>query len=261
MSLEYSADAGVAYLTLDRPEVLNAFDEQLGRSLLEALSAASSDDAIRCVVVAGAGRAFSSGEDLAALMSHYDAGEAPDLGGILRRRYNPVIRLLRSMPKPVVAALNGVAAGAGASIALACDFRLASEHATIVLPFSKVGLVPDSAAVWLLVRMVGESVALELATTGRAVAADEALRLGLVTRVVSARELKDVVRTFATELARGPSLALAHTKRLIHEALDRSLDAELEAEVRAQTLAGRSDDHVEGVRAFLAKRPPRFVGR
>jgi 2-(1,2-epoxy-1,2-dihydrophenyl)acetyl-CoA isomerase len=258
MSLTVRTEDGVAFVTLDRPDVLNAFDEVLGRELLDVIGAASSNEEIRCIVMTGAGRAFSAGEDLGALMSHYEAGRAPDHAAILSARYNPLIRALRGAPKPIVAAVNGVAAGAGASIALACDFRVASQNAKLVFAFTKVGLVPDSAAAWLLARMVGEATALELVTTGRTVTADEALKLGLFTSVVAPDELDDSARALATGLARGPVLALALTKKLVLGALDRSLDEQLAAEVDAQAIAGRSEDHLEGMRAFLAKRPARF---
>lgn len=261
MVLRYALQNAVASITLERPDVLNAFDDELGRALLEAIERACSDDRVRCVALTGAGRAFSSGEDLGVLMGDYERGGAPDLGRILSQRYNPLIRALRSAPKPVVAALNGVAAGAGASVALACDFRIASEAAKLVLAFTKVGLVPDSGALWFLARTVGIATALDLATSARPVDAREALRLGLVTKVVAPDELADSLSSFCAALAAGPTLAFALTKELVYGAHSRSLEEQLEAEVEAQRRAGRSDDHLEGMRAFLAKRQARFVGR
>jgi 2-(1,2-epoxy-1,2-dihydrophenyl)acetyl-CoA isomerase len=260
MPVDHSAEYGVAILTLNRPEVLNAFDDELGRDLLELVEETSRDDDVRCIVITGVGRAFSSGEDLGALSGSYAEGRAPPLGDILRDRYNPLIKAVRRAPKPVIGALNGVAAGAGASLALACDFRIASERARLVLAFIKVGLVPDSAGVWFLANMVGAATAWKLAALGDPLSAEEALALGLVNRVVPADDFEDSWRSFAYMLADGPTLAYGLTKSLVYGAAERSLEEQLDAEIEAQTRAGRSDDHLEGVRSFLEKRPPRFEG-
>jgi 2-(1,2-epoxy-1,2-dihydrophenyl)acetyl-CoA isomerase len=260
VSLDLSVEQGVATILLDRPEVMNALDDRLGSELLESVAKAAADDQVRCIVVTGAGRAFCAGEDLGALASAYESGEAPGLGQTLTDRYNPLIRAIRSAPKPVVAALNGVAAGAGASIALACDFRIASEHARLILAFIKVGLVPDSGGLWFLTRMVGAARAWELAAGGAPVSADDALALGLVNKVVAADGFEDAWRGFAQDLAKGPTRAFALTKALLDDAATSSLDEQLELEVEAQTEAGKTSDHLEGVRAFLAKRPPSFWG-
>jgi 2-(1,2-epoxy-1,2-dihydrophenyl)acetyl-CoA isomerase len=245
MVVEYSVEQGVAAIVLNRPEVLNAFDDELGFALLDRVREASADDSVRCIAITGAGRAFCSGEDLGALAGGYESGNPPELGSTLTDRYNPLIRALRSTPKPVVAAVNGVAAGAGASLALACDYRIASEKAKFVLAFIKVGLVPDSGAVWFLTNMVGEARAMELATTGRPVDAQEALSLGLVNEVVTPDELENRWLT----------------KELVYRASERSLDEQLDAEVIAQASAGSTSDHLEGVQAFLSKRSPRFRGK
>ncbi|HEX2051170.1 MAG TPA: enoyl-CoA hydratase-related protein [Actinomycetota bacterium] len=252
---------GVAVITFDRPDVLNAFDDELGARVLEEVRSAAADDSVRCIVLTGAGRAFSSGEDLGALVEGYRSGDPPELGKTLVDRYNPLIRAIRAAPKPVVAAVNGVAAGAGASIALACDFRIASEHAKLVIAFVKVGLVPDSGALWFLTKMVGAAHAFEVAATGDPIGSEDALRLGLFTRVVPAAEFDDAWRSFALDLARGPTVAYRLTKTLANAAAERSLDDQLDAEVEAQTEAGSSADHLEGVRAFLDKRKPSFEGR
>ena len=261
MVIDYSVSDAVGTIVLDRPDVLNAFDDELGFALLETVHDASTDDSVRCIVITGAGRGFCAGEDLGALAGGYESGAPPELGRTLTDRYNPLISALRAAPKPVVAAVNGVAAGAGASLALACDHRIVSDKAKFVLAFIKVGLVPDSGGVWFLARMVGEARAMELATSGRPVDAEEALQLGLVTEVVPIDGFEQRWRSFAAELAAAPTRAYALTKQLVHEASERSLDLQLDDEVEAQTEAGRTSDHLEGVRAFLSKRPPKFEGR
>ena len=260
MSIEYEAADGVATLILNRPDVLNAFDDEMGHAALDAVQRAAEDDAVRCLVITGAGRAFSSGEDLGALAEAYRSGEVPELGATLTNRYNPLIRALRSAPKPVVAAVNGVAAGAGASVALACDFRIASQHAKLVLAFIKVGLVPDSGAMWFLTKVVGSAKAWEMCAGGDPVSADDCLRLGIFNRVVPADEFEDSWRSFAIALASGPTRGYALTKRLAATAAELSLDDQLDLEVGVQSQAGATEDHLEGVRAFFEKRPPQFKG-
>ena len=260
MTLEYAVEGAVATLTLARPDVLNAFDDELGHAAYDAMRRASSDRSVRCIAIVGSGRAFSAGEDLGSLMSDYEKGEAPELGKTLVDRYNPLIREIRAAPKPVLAAVNGVAAGAGASIALACDFRIASERAKLVLAFIKVGLVPDSGAVWFLTKMVGAAKAWELASTGDPLSAEDALRLGIVNRVAPEDSFEEAWREWANELAAGPTRAYALTKELVARATHASLDDQLEAEVEAQSAAGATADHIEGVRAFFGKRPPEFKG-
>ncbi len=260
MPCRYEEANGVAILTLDRPEVLNAFDDDLGFETLDAVRRASDDTSIRCIVITGAGRAFSSGEDLGALQADYDSGQPPPLGNTLTNRYNPLIRAIRAAPKPVLAVINGVAAGAGASIALACDFRIASEKAKLVLAFVKVGLVPDSGGLWFLSRMVGTSRAWELAATGEPLSAEEASTCGIVHRLVSPEEFDAAWRAWAEELAAGPTLAYALTKKLLNASTIMALDEQLDLEVDAQTEAGSTADHLEGVQAFLGKRRPEFKG-
>lgn len=261
MVLQRSDDNGVAVLTLDRPDVLNAFNDELGSALLEAVTQASKDESVRCIVITGAGRAFCSGEDLGALTAQYERGEVPDLGNTLVKRYNPLILALRAAPKPVIAAVNGVAAGAGASLALACDFRIASEDAKLILAFIRVGLVPDSGALWFLGKMVGAARALELGASGHPVDAQRGLELGLFSQVVERDEFEQTWRAFAGRLATMATAAFAITKELTNAALDRGLEEQLQAEASAQTAAGKTDDHLEGVRAFFEKRQPGFKGR
>ena len=261
MTIRVEVGDAVATITLDRPDVLNAFNDDLGMATLEAIRDASADDGVRCIVITGAGRAFSSGEDLGALAGSYGRGEPPPLGKILTDRYNPLIRAIRAAPKPVMAAINGVAAGAGASIALACDVRIASEHAKLVLAFIKVGLVPDSGALWFLTKAVGSAQAWRMASSGDPVGAEAALDLGLVDQVVPTDGFESAWRAEASRLAAGPTRAYALTKSLVQSAAQVTLDQQLDLEVAAQTAAGLSQDHLEGVRAFLEKRKPTFQGK
>ncbi|MDQ5873976.1 MAG: enoyl-CoA hydratase-related protein [Actinomycetota bacterium] len=259
--LEYSVEDGVGRIVLNRPQVLNAFNDELGSLLRDRVAEAAADSDVRCIVLTGAGRAFSAGEDVAALAERYEAGRPPDLGQLLTQRYNPLIKELRAAPKPIVAGLNGVAAGAGASVALACDFRVASERASLSFAFARVGLVPDSGATWFLARMLGPARALELALSSPALSSADALELGLVNEVVPADEFRGRLEAVAAGLAHGPTTALALTKGLIEAAVSHTLDEQLEAEARAQEVAGGTQDHLEGVRAFLSKRNPEFEGR
>jgi 2-(1,2-epoxy-1,2-dihydrophenyl)acetyl-CoA isomerase len=261
MSLRYEVSDRVGVVTLDRPDVLNAFDDEMGRAALDAVNEAASDEEVRCIVITGSGRAFSSGEDLGALADGYRRGEAPPLGDTLVKRYNPLIRALTTAPKPVLAAVNGVAAGAGASVVLACDHRIASENAKLVLAFIKVGLVPDSGALWFLARMLGTARAWTLCSSGDPLDAAKAMEWGIYEQVVSADEFEAAWRRRASELASGPTSAYALTKALLYGAASKTLDDQLDEEVAAQTAAGATADHIEGVQAFFDRRPPEFKGR
>lgn len=251
----------ICTITLNRPDVLNAFNDQLTTELGEALKAAERDPAVRVIVITGAGRAFSSGQDLGDLKEKYVPGYVPHLGDDLRKRYNPIIKRIRDMEKPVIAAVNGVAAGAGCSLALACDLRIASDQASFIEVFINVGLIPDSGSTFMLPRLVGLGKAMELCMTGQKVDAPEALRLGLVNQVVAAAELNEAIAKLAGRLAGLPSRAIALTKRLLNQSFQNDLDAQLEAEAYDQETAGKTADHYEGVVAFLEKRKPQFTGR
>lgn len=259
--LRYEIADGVATITLHRPDVLNAFDRALKDELLAALKQAARDRDVRVIVITGEGRAFSAGQDLKErLPAGEEAVRATPLDEELRARYNPIVVAIRAMEKPVIAAVNGVAAGAGMSIALACDIRVASESASFIEVFGRVGLIPDTGSTWFLPRLVGPAKALELIWTTDPVDASTALSLGLVNRVVPADQLMAETRALAVRLASAAPLALALAKRAVNRALEVGLAEALDYEASLQGIAGRSSDHAEGVRAFIEKRPARFTG-
>jgi 2-(1,2-epoxy-1,2-dihydrophenyl)acetyl-CoA isomerase len=260
-SIECTTADGVHTITMNRPDVLNAFNGPMLSELTNALKAADKNPEVRVIVITGAGRAFSSGQDLADLKAKYVPGHVPELGADLKKRYDPCIKCIRRSSKPVVAAVNGVAAGAGCSLALACDFRIASEHAMFIEVFVNVGLIPDSASTWTLPRLIGWGRAMELCCTGRPVKAEEAFTIGLVSQVADADAFTGAVNAFATRLAALPPQAIDLTKRLLNASYGNSLEEQLEAEAFAQDTAGRTKDHFEGVTAFLEKRTPEFTGQ
>lgn len=253
-------EAGVRTITLHRPDVLNAFDENLLAALATTLQNAEMEASVRCIVITGAGRAFCSGQDLGELADSYRKDKPIVLETRLRENYHPIIVAIRTMEKPVIAAVNGVAAGAGCSLALACDLRLAAKSASFTEAFIKVGLVPDCASTFMLPRLAGVSRALELAFTGRRIQADEALEMGLVNRVVADEELPTEAMKLARHLAGLPTRAIGLTKRAINAAWTNDLKTQLELEAELQTAAARTRDHREGVQAFLEKRSPQFTG-
>ena len=249
------ADAGVRTLTLDRPDALNALDRELKEVLLAALRAAARDRAVRALVLTGAGRAFCAGQDLR------ERGQgAPSLAVELRERYIPIIEALHRLEKPIVAAVNGVAAGAGFSLALACDLRVMAETATFISAFGRIGLVPDSGLSWFLPRLVGPARAAEIVMTTDPLDAATAERIGLVNRVVPTEACLAEAQALATRLTAGAPLAMGLAKRSLAYALEHDLSASLVFEAELQGIAGRSADHAEGVSAFTEKRPARFTG-
>jgi 2-(1,2-epoxy-1,2-dihydrophenyl)acetyl-CoA isomerase len=254
-------DKAVRTITLNRPDVLNAFNTEMLKTLGRVLRDAEKDPAARCIVITGAGRGFSAGQDLADVGSRYDSAEPLELGAHLRANYNPMIAKLRNIEKPVIAAVNGVAAGAGLSLALACDLRISAESATFIEAFVSVGLVPDCGSTFTLPRLIGIARAMEMTFTGRKVKADEALRIGLVNQVVADDQLNGETRKVAEWLAALPTRAIGLTKRAINAAWNADLETQLDYEAMLQTTAGQTRDHREGVVAFLEKRQPNFTGR
>jgi 2-(1,2-epoxy-1,2-dihydrophenyl)acetyl-CoA isomerase len=254
-TLLVAREAGVATLTLNRPDALNALNSQLRRELLAALNDARKDDEVRAVILTGAGRGFCAGADLR-------GGSAErEFRRVIRGEYNPLVEALRNLPKPVVASVNGVAAGAGVSLALAADLVVAAEDARFVPAFNRIGLVPDSGLTRTLVRAVGRHRAFEILMGERQLSASDAQDLGLVAAVVPADRLAEVSAEVARRLAQGPTRGIALTKRLVNTAEDATLTDALAAEAALQELAGRTEDHAEGVAAFGEKRDPQFRGR
>jgi 2-(1,2-epoxy-1,2-dihydrophenyl)acetyl-CoA isomerase len=255
-----SVDNGVATLTLNRPERLNAFTAALHEALTAALDRAASDPEIRALLITGAGRGFCAGQDLSE-RKPLPGGARPDLGQGLERYYNPLVRRLRDLEKPVVAAVNGVAAGAGAGLALACDIVIAARSASFIEAFSRIGLVPDAGNTWFLPRLAGSARAMAMALTGEAVPAERAAEWGLIWKAVPDDALMAEAHDLAARLARGPTRALGLTKRAINRSTTNDLDAQLDLERDLQREVGLGEDYREGVAAFLEKRPPRFSGR
>jgi 2-(1,2-epoxy-1,2-dihydrophenyl)acetyl-CoA isomerase len=247
---------GVRIITLNRPEVLNAVNAQMGQDLLQALRDAEREAEVRCVLLAASGRGFCAGADL-----REQAPGETSLGDLLRTRYNGIVKRLRTMEKPVIAAINGVAAGAGCNLALAADLRIASEQASFIEVFTRVGLIPDSGGTWLLPRLIGLGRALEMMFLADPVDATTAERLGLVNRVVPHDDLMPRATEWAVRLASGPTRAYGLIKRGVNQALATGFSEALEYEASLQEIAGRTEDHREGVAAFLAKRAPAYTGR
>lgn len=254
-TVKYKVINQVAWITLNRPEKLNAFTEQLNKEIQQAVKQANKDITVRCLVITGAGRAFCSGEDLDGVKDDMDHGE------VLRNRYNPMVMELHKCEKPIVAAVNGVAAGAGMSLALACDFRLVSEKASFVEAFIHVGLVPDAGNLYYLPKLIGHAKALELAVLGEKIEAYHAKELGFATKVIPLEQWDDEVAAFAGNLAAMPTIAIGLIKKNLKSSWDHSLVESLEKDAQAQRIAGLTADHKEGVQAFLKKRKPVFSGK
>jgi 2-(1,2-epoxy-1,2-dihydrophenyl)acetyl-CoA isomerase len=256
-----SHEGAVRTLTLNRPKSLNSFTGAMHEALLAAFEAAAEDRAVRCVVLTGAGRGFCAGQDLADPAVAPSAGGAPDVGHAIERWYKPLAMRIRSMPVPVIAAVNGVAAGAGANIALGCDLVLATRSASFIQAFSKIGLIPDAGGTFLLPRLVGRARAIGLALLGDKLPAEEAERIGLIWKCVDDGAFADEVRATAARLAGLPTRALAATREAIDAAVHLDFGAALSHEAKVQRQLGRAHDFAEGVAAFMAKRAPTFSDR
>lgn len=252
---------GVGVITLNRPDKLNAFSDELTFQLQDALKEMEKDKEVRAIILTAAGRGFCAGQDLQSRSIAQEMGERPSLGDSIRRRYNPIVIKLRRIEKPIIAAVNGVAAGAGASIAFACDYRIVTDKVNFIQSFTKVGLIPDSGATFILTRLVGLTKAFELMLSADKLSAEEALNLGIINKIVGEDDLMKEAVALAEKLAAGPTKAFGLTKRAVNRAVFDDLEELLEYEASLQEIAGRSDDFAEGVKAFVEKRTPQYTGK
>ena len=258
-TLLYVLSDGICTITLNRPEVYNALNEQMKKDINDALRSAEKDPAVRCLVIRGAGdKAFCSGQDL---KEHAGDKERRSLKESLQKSYNPMIRAMRTMEKPIIGMINGVAAGAGLSIALACDMRIMADHAKLIEVFIRIGLVPDSGSHWFLPRLAGMARAFEYAALGEDISATEAERVGLVNKVVPSSALERTTMDLAAKFSKAPTKAIGLIKRTLNKATSSDLNALLDYEATMQEIASLTEDHKEGVQSFLEKRPPHFKGR
>ena len=257
-TLLYTVENSICSITLNRPDVFNSFNEELSAEIIDALKKANKDETVRVVVLSGSGKAFCSGQDLKDIKGKL--GER-SLGESVLRRYNPMILGIREMNNPVICKLTGVAAGAGASLALACDMIIASETASLIEVFANVGLVPDSGSSFFLPRLVGYNKAFELITLASKISAAEAHALGFVYKVVPAEELDNAVNELAAKYAVGPTKTYSLIKKMLNKAYNSNLQDMLQQEYYGQEIAGRSADYKEGVTAFIEKRKPNFQGK
>src|SRR6266550_4806275 len=258
-TIQLSVDDGVAEITLNRPERLNAWTDQLGSDLRSAILSDAADEAVRAVLITGAGRGFSSGADVKEMLERGARGERPDVGTMLRERYHPIIKGIRELPKPVIAAVNGPAVGIGCSLALACDLIWAGESAIFGLAFVNIGLAPDGGSTLLVPVAVGKARALEMALLGDPVSAEQALEWGLINRVVDDSKLIEEARSLARRLAAGPTRSYAQSKRALNNSLMKIMDEQLDLEAQIQGEMTQSADFLEGISAFVEKREPNFT--
>ncbi|MDQ4078804.1 MAG: enoyl-CoA hydratase-related protein [Chloroflexota bacterium] len=256
----HEQDNGVLTITLNRPDKLNAGNDQMLEELQDAFRQAGRDASVRALILTGAGRGFCAGQDLASVREREESAEPVSYGEHLRQSWNRVISRMRNLEKPILCAVNGVAAGAGMSLVMACDLRYASENASFIQAFVNIGLIPDSGSTWNLPRLIGPTRAMEMMITGRKVSASEALEWGLINDIFPPDQLIDEVRQRAEQLAIMPTRAIGLLKRAADYATNSTLDEALEYEADLQELAGRTADHKEGVAAFLEKRKPEYRG-
>jgi 2-(1,2-epoxy-1,2-dihydrophenyl)acetyl-CoA isomerase len=260
-TVQLNVQDSVAELTLNRPERLNAWNDQLGRELNKAVLEDCADPSVRSVLITGAGRGFSSGADVKEMLERGSSGErSADVGDLLRERYHPIIRGIRELPKPVVAAVNGPAVGIGCSLALACDLIWAAESAVFGLAFVNIGLVPDGGSTFLVPAAAGKARALEMALLGDPLPASRALEWGLINRVVPDAKLMEEARGLAGRLAQGPTLSYAQSKRALNNSVMKNMDEQLDLEADIQSQMTGSADFLEGITAFVQKREPDFKG-
>ncbi|MGZ4489304.1 MAG: enoyl-CoA hydratase/isomerase family protein [Nocardioidaceae bacterium] len=257
----YALTDGVATITLDRPDAMNSLDVATKVALRDAVTEAAGDPAVRCVVLTGSGRAFCVGQDLKEHVELLRSGTSDELFSTVPDHYNPIVTAVATMPKPVVAAVNGVAAGAGASLAFACDFRVLSEKAGFNFAFSGIALSCDTGSSWTLPRLVGRAKALELLYFPRTIPAEEALALGLATTMVAPDKLTDEVTALATRLANGPTVAYGAIRRSVTHSAGHDLESSLAFEAEMMALTGATEDHRRAVASFVAKEQPTFEGR
>lgn len=257
MTLIQKIENGVCFLKLNRPDVFNSFNQEMAFALQKALKEAALNEEVRAIVLTGEGKAFCAGQDLAEAMDP----EGPELQSIVKDHYNPILELICTIEKPIIAAVNGVAAGAGANIALACDITFATKSAAFIQAFSKIGLIPDSGGTFFLPRIVGYQKAMALFMTGDKVVAEEAERMNMIYKVVEDGTLDEVVTEFATKIAQMPTKGLGLTKRAVNATWTNNLTQQLALEEELQTEAGNSYDFNEGVQSFLEKRKPGFKGK
>jgi 2-(1,2-epoxy-1,2-dihydrophenyl)acetyl-CoA isomerase len=255
--IEFSVNEGVALIILNRPEVYNALNDEITFELQAALKTVNQDENIRVAVLTGKGKAFCSGQDLKSVTGRKDFSYKK----AIETRYNPIVRAIRNSTKPFICKLNGVAAGAGASLALCCDIIVASEDASLIQAFINIGLVPDGGSTYLLPRLVGAAKAFELATMGTKLSAREAFDLGIVNKVVPSDVLDEATRSFVEYFATAPTRTIGLIKKMLQKSITSSLDEMLEYEALCQEIAGHTPDHIEGVKAFLEKRKPSFKGK
>lgn len=257
MELITSLNNGVYKITLNRPKVYNSFNKAMALSLQKELNYCAQNDEIRTIIITGAGKAFCAGQDLAEATDP----EGPELQSIVREHYNPIVLKIRSLEKPVIAAVNGVAAGAGANIALACDLTIAHENAAFIQAFSKIGLIPDSGGTYFLPRIIGIQKALALMFTGDKISAKEAEELNMIYKCISDEDFESFTNNLAEKLALMPTRAFGLTKKAVNQSLNNSLEEQLRQEEKLQTEAGKTEDFQEGVQAFLEKRKAKFKGK